>query len=511
MDTRDRVPAHSTPAPDSSEPGFRGGSLTIGPKSPNLVVVVMDGARAVSFSGAGDARKARTPCLDRLGSEGTLFSHAVAPGNWTLPSHLSILTGTLPWVHRLRTFRQGSTPPPTIATWLHARGYQTGVFTEEVHLVAGYGLERGYDQRFCPVPASSDDDRTVTNRLFGHSKFLYSLSIRRLMAGLPPTAIPITIPNFRAEILFKETVCNPRTVEAFAQWIGSRDTERPFHALLNFVDPHEPYELDASTRHLGLFARRYAAVPRFYLLSVPELRDRVPWEAVETAYLRSLEAVDRKVGQVREILENSGTLDRTLIVVTSDHGQSFGEGGNIYHGCGATDSVLRVPMVVRPPEGISVPRAVDRWVGLCDIASWLKSAALGGAPYDAEGYATVPFPTVSTSPDPVLAEGGPASDPNLSLEGVGSEYRWNHRLIAAYRGEDKYVLDLFVGDVRMWSGKGNPDREVPAVLSPTEAVEATRSVFGFRDPKELLDAGDQGRAPRRAPLEDRRMRSWGYD
>jgi arylsulfatase A-like enzyme len=479
--------------------------------SPNLVVIVMDGARAASFSGHGGGRIARTPAVARVGAEGTVFSHAVAPGNWTLPSHLSMLSSTLPWVHRLRTFHQGPAPVPTIASWLRLRGYQTGVFTEEVHLVAGYGLEDGYDHRFCPVPASSDDDRTLTNRLFGHSSFFYSQSVRNLMNGLPPLSIPLTSPNFRAEVRFKDSVCNDRTVSAFSEWVTARDRSRPFHALLNFVDPHEPYELSGSDGAVGPLARRYAAVPRFYLLSVPEVRNRVPWRAVESAYLASLEAVDRKVGMVREALEATGTLDDTLLVVTSDHGQSFGEAGNIYHGCGATDSVLRVPLAVRAPAGVNVPRKVERWVGLADLASWLKSTALGQPPFDVDGYPNVPFPVVSPAADPVLAEGGPASDPNLSMVGIGTEHRWNHRLIAAYRGEEKYVLDLYVGDVRRWSHPTSFDTEVPEVLSSTEAAQVTQSLFGFRDPKEILDDVDRGRAPRRAPLGDRRMRSWGYD
>jgi arylsulfatase A-like enzyme len=484
--------------------------LTIA-KSPNLVVVIMDGARAASFHGTGTRRTAHTPAFDRIASEGVRFSHAVAPGNWTLPSHLSMLSSTLPWVHRLRTFHQGPSPVPTIAQWLAARGYQTGVFTEEVHLIAGYGLEDGYERRYCPVPASSDEDRTLTNRLFGHSAFFYSAAIRNLMNGLPPTAIPLTSANFRAEVRFKDSVCNDRTVSEFGDWVHARDHGRPFHALINFVDPHEPYLLGDSAHALGPFTRRYASVPRFYLLSVPEVRDRVPWMAVEDAYISSLESVDKKVGKVRDVLEASGTLDDTLLVITSDHGQSFGEGGNIYHGCGATDSVLRVPLAIRPPQGIHVPHSIERWVGVADLASWLKSTALGQPPFDGDGYVTLPFPALSPPATPVLAEGGPASDPNLSMVGIGSEHRWNHRLVAAYQGSEKYVLDLYAGDIRRWSGGSDPDRTPPAVLNPSETADATRTVFGFSDPKQILDQADQGQAPRRAPLGDRRMRSWGYD
>jgi arylsulfatase A-like enzyme len=485
--------------------------MTGGPTSPNLVVVVLDGARAINFAGNGGDRIARTPAIDRLRQEGTGFSHAIAPGNWTLPSHMSMLTSTLPWVHRLRTFRTGTSHPPTIASWLRDRGYATGVFTEEVHLIAGYGLEDGYDFRFCPVPALSDEDRTITNRLFGHSKFLYSESVRRLMARLPPAALPITAPNFRAETEFKRTVTSDRTVESFGRWLGALDRSRPFHALLNFVDPHEPYDLRRSSEPAGPVARRYASVPRFYLLAVPEVRDRVPWKAVEASYLESLADVDRKVARVREILEQASMLDHTLVVVTSDHGQSFGEGGNIYHGCGATDSVLRIPLIIRPPEGIDVPRSVDRWVGVCDLASWLKATALGLPPYDAGGFATLPFPAVSAPAEPVLAEGGPASDPNLSLASVTLTPRWNHRLIAAYRGREKYVLDLVAGDVRVWAAGSNPDRDAPQQLLPAEMHDVLETVFGFPDPKSLMEDSDRGTGPRRAPLEDRRMRSWGYD
>lgn len=481
------------------------------PVPPNLVLIIMDGARAASIAGHGGSRTARTPALDRLRSEGTFFSHAVAPGNWTLPSHLSLFTATLPWTHRLRTFRRGPSPLPTIASWLSARGYDTALFTEEVHLIAGYGLEDGYQHRECPVPAQSDEERTITNRIFGHSNWLYSERIRRLMAALPPAALPLTWPNHRAEIAFKRLVTSGSLVDGFERWLSSRDRSRPFHAFFNFVDPHEPYEVGTGPDHPGILASRYAGVPRFYLLTVPKLRELVPWREVESKYLACLEEVDRKVARVRADLEAAGELDRTLFVVTSDHGQSFGEGGNVYHGCGATDSVLRVPLVVRPPEGADIPRVVDRWVSICDVPSWLKASALGSPPFDKDGFPMVPFPVLAPAPEPVLAEGGPASDPNLSLRGIGMDHRWNHRLVAAYRGTEKYVLDLFVGDLRMWSAGSAPDRDPPAHLSSDEAKKLLPILFGIREPRQLSDETDRGMTPPRQPLDDRRMRSWGYD
>jgi arylsulfatase A-like enzyme len=232
---------------------------------------------------------------------------------------------------------------------------------------------------------------------------------------------------------------------------------------------------------------------------------------LEGGYLRSIETADGKIARMREILAAHGETERTIFVLTADHGQSFGEGGNVYHGCGATDSITRVPLVVVGTPEHSLPKRVDRWTSLTEISSWMRAAASGKAPYDEEGHA--PFPFVASAPDDtiVYCEGAPASDPNRSLKGISLDQSWNHRLLAAYRADAKYVLDLVTDDIVRWTPGDDPDHREPERGDPAQTHRWREEIFG---PYEARDRATRARSTGAPSLDislDARLRSWGYD
>lgn len=480
-------------------------------RPPNILLVVLDCVRAKSVRGAGNGGAARTPAIDALARRGTYFPRAVAPSNWTVPSHMSLFTGTYPSAHGVRTFRSGPAPEETVATWMRAHGYATSLFSEMVHLVGGYGLEDGFDHREVRRAGVHDEERTVANRLAGHAQLLYSERVRRLIERLPPTVLPMNAFNHPQEVAFKDHVCGPHTVAAFDAWLATREASRPFFTFINLVDGHEPYPEVENGHRTGTFGRWYARTPRYYLLAVDGLQERVPWERLRAGYHASIEVADRKVGELVAALERHGELDRTMVVVTADHGQSFGEMGNVYHGCGATESITRVPLVVAPPAGLPVPSEVGRWTSLCELAAWFKSAATGRVPFDDDGVAPFPFGALAPDPSIVYCEGAPASDPNRSLRGIRPEQLWNHRLLAAYRGEEKFVLDQVTGRMFRWTGAGDFDARPPEELGPTDAHRLRALVFASY---ERWDEERRLTAPEGPGVEtalDRRLRSWGYD
>jgi arylsulfatase A-like enzyme len=480
-------------------------------RPPNVLTIVLDCARAKSFGGVSDGRVARTPVLDALARSGTIFPKAVAPSNWTIPSHMSIFTGAYPSAHGLRTFRKGEPAQETTASWVARRGYETAMFTEMVHLVGGYGLESGFSHKVARHAGMSDEDRTSSNRLASHTDALYSPWVRSLLERLPPFVVPLNMINHPQEEAFKRDVCGSYVIDEFEQWIGGRDRERPFHAFFNLVDAHEPYPIISNGRRTGPLARWYARTPRYYLLAVPGLQALVPWDDLLAGYLWSIERADEKVGRILDVLERSGERERTMVLVSSDHGQSFGESGNVFHGCGATDSITRVPLIVAPPAEFSLPPRIDDWVSLTSIDSWVRAVASGRPPFEDDGKAPLPFSVSSPSSEWVYCEGAPASDPNRSLRGIRPEASWNRRLIAAYRGRDKYVVDVATGQIVHWTLGADPDRQPGETFVGPEAARLRAEVFGDYESFGPVNSGaDSGTASVETEL-DRRLKSWGYD
>jgi len=481
-------------------------------RPPNIVTVILDCARAKNFAHSGGERIARTPFIDDLARRGTAFPRAVAPANWTVPSHFSLFTGKYPNVHGVRTFQEWTTVPETTAKYLQRVGYETAMFTEMVHLVGGHGLEEGFEVRRSRLPGISDEERTAANRLLGHAGFLYSPQVRNAISKLPPLVVPLTLLNYPQEVGFKNGVCGQYTLNYFEDWMKSRTPSRPFYAMFNFVNTHEPYRLDPSDRTIGFLDRMYLQTPRYYLLAVPGLQAHVRWDVLVSGYLRSIEEADSKVGRLLSLLDAHDELERTMIIVTADHGQSFGEMGNVFHGCGASDSVTRVPLVVAPPSRWRLPGRVGRWVSLCEVDSWVRAAAANLPPFDTQGRAPDPYGQISPDSSIVYCEGGPASDPNRSLRGVRTDQLWNRPLLAAYRGDEKFVLDRSSGSILFWKGFDDADRSAPEVLDVPRAISIRQEVFGQYEDQEARrrELSPASASPAEVGL-DARLRSWGYD
>jgi arylsulfatase A-like enzyme len=478
-------------------------------RQPNVVLIVLDCARAKNFHGGGGTPTALTPFIDSLASRGTTFSRAVAPSNWTLPSHASIFTGTYPVDHGIRTYRRVVDPLTTTAGFLKAAGYRTGMFTENLQIVGPYGLETGFD-----VVRSNTREKAISN-IFGvqrgRSSFAYSPWFVNLLARVPPMIAPLSWTTRMQENAFKRDVCTPAILNEFEQWVKSEATDSPFYGFVNILDTHEPYSLVTDSEPLGLLDRTYLYSPRSHLLLVPGLQERVKWDPMIRGYVESISAADRKVGRVIAILRERGVLDNTMIIVTSDHGQAFGEMGNVFHGVGATDSVTRVPLVVAPPSGISVPLRVDRWVSLCEIDAWIRSIASGAEPYNSDGRSTYPLLREDPASNVVYSEGPPVSDVNRSMRGMGTDKFWSHRLLAAYRENEKFILDTQTGEVLHWDMSQDPDLNSPTHLSVEDAGRVRDEVFGAYEAKEAKRSrADKGGSSSLDIEIDERLRSWGY-
>lgn len=476
-----------------------------------MLTIIWDCARAKSFWFGEHTPAARTPVLDSLAKRGTVFPRAVAPSNWTVPSHFSILTGTYPSTHGVRTFQRPSSPLPTTATESRRFGYQTSLFSEN-HLLAGFGLEDGFDYHSVGAPRAWDDGLNGLDRIIELTDSLAPGTLLKLISRVPPIVAPLSFVHRRQEVSYKRQVSSERVLDDFRSWLTLRSGDKPFYTFMNWLDTHDPYALVADGQRVGFVNRAYIYSPRLFLLAVPELRERGQWTPLINGYIQSIEEADRKLGRLLAALESVGELDRTLIIVTADHGQAFGEGGSMYHGSGAADSVSRVPLVVAPPRGISLPRYVDRWVSLTEIHSWAMASFSGNTPFDAGGHAPQPYSGLKPSFEFVYCEGSSPAHHLRSVRALSGDHDWAHSLLAAYKDGTKYVMDLQTSEISVWPAGTDPDETRPTRVSGPDAEQVRASVFGKYQEQDAARAAS--RAGEAAPVDvtiDHRLKSWGYE
>jgi arylsulfatase A-like enzyme/tetratricopeptide (TPR) repeat protein len=188
------------------------------------------------------------------------------------------------------------------------------------------------------------DEETTLAELFGRRGYATSATVsayvvtRRfgLAQGFDAYEDSLAMDNlFR---YFSEVPAD-ETRRRFGRWLDGRPAERPFFAWVHFYDPHAPYEPPDD------FTRRFA----------------------HDLYQGEIAFADREIGHLLDHLEARGLSEDTVVVVTSDHGEAFGEHGEEGHGLLAYDETLRVPLVVSAPGALPGGRTVEERVSLYDL------------------------------------------------------------------------------------------------------------------------------------------------
>jgi arylsulfatase A-like enzyme len=311
--------------------------------APNILVVIFDTVRAASTSLNGYAR-GTTPQLDRLAAEGATFDLAISPAPWTLPSHAAMFTGysasklSARWTVPLDAAR------PTIAEHLRKRGYATGAFVGNLtytNYESGLGRGFGIMKDFRRSPA-----QMLLSTTFGQAPFF-----NRIARNPTLVELEAAVRHFRLRTPWELKADRRHATEVaddFLAW--SRRTNRPWFAFVNFYDAHEPYVPPDSLR--TLFARN------------PSLQD---------LYDAGIVYADQELGRLIDSLKTRGELDRTVVVVTSDHGQHFDEHGLRGHGHSLYLQAVHVPLAVRFPPRVPAGIRVRQAVSLTDLAATIES------------------------------------------------------------------------------------------------------------------------------------------
>ena len=358
---------------------------------PDIVFLVLDTQRADRLSCYGHPAET-SPYLDSLAADATFFRHAIAPAQWTIPSHASMFTGVYPSQHH--THQSDSLLPhtlPTLAERLHASGYFTvGFCNNPLVGVVNNGLRRGfysflnYSGLLTSRPnqigtgARSgwlDRYRQLFKRLLGsllnrvqdafaRSDVLLALSFTPVMVPIWQTALSFKGNTARslhdaAQLLVERRgVARDQPIFSFINLMG---THMPYHPPRRFVERFAPHVLhDQSARR---YLRRFNSDIYGWLAPLNSAIDDQRKATLDGMYNAEVAHQDEQLGVFLAKLRASGVLDRSIIIVCADHGDHLGEKQLMGHGFSLYNELVHVPLLIRDPVG-DFPRAtaVDRFV-----------------------------------------------------------------------------------------------------------------------------------------------------
>jgi len=297
----------------------------------NVLLIVVDTLRADRLGCYGN-ESGMTPRMDTLAAEGVLFKKAYSHAPWTLASFASLLTSTYPVQHKaggwVGEFTKLRSHAETVGECFQAAGSRTVSIVNVDFLTEHFGMHKGFDR---------------VDHEVGHNNHL--------------------------------TRTAARTTDCALRWLDGNGGE-PFFMMVHYFDPHLVYEPPADFRArfaLGgdkettdtifgevkdIIAFRQGRLP----LDAPKIRRLEGLHNGEVAF------TDRELGRLLDGLAQRGLDKKTIVVLTSDHGEEFHDHGGFEHGHTLYDELLHVPLIVRWPGHLPAGTEVDATVRLVDVA-----------------------------------------------------------------------------------------------------------------------------------------------
>jgi arylsulfatase A-like enzyme len=324
--------------------------------APNVLVIVVDTLRADHLSTYGYAR-ATSPSLNDIARQGVLFENAISTSSWTLPAHQSLLTGRYPHEHGPLREQPLNESYATLAQVLDNHGYRTAGFSANNDFFCRRaGFDHGFlhfEDYFYSVGDMAY--RTFWGRVFFHNYLAALLG--------------------RDELPARRNAANVN--RSLLRWLD-RDRDKPFFAFLNYLDVHTPYLPERSYRYK--FASRDTRAqcpPTRQSLAIPLHRPTefeylmalspACFQLQIDAYDGGISYVDDQIAALFAELARRGLDKDTLIVITSDHGESFREHGFVTHGTSLYRELVWVPLIYWWPGHIPSGMRIDRPISAASL------------------------------------------------------------------------------------------------------------------------------------------------
>lgn len=303
----------------------------------NVVLIVIETLRADHLSCYGYNRNT-SENLDKLAKEGALFKRCFAQAPWTLSSLASIFTSLYPSSHNVNAPDSYLSPEAkTLAEILKENGFLTQGFISGNFARGKYGLSQGFD-------------------------------------------------NYNEDnVLGRNRVSSYQLTDDAIEWLRSNSKDR-FFLFLHYYEPHYNYMYH---REFSFYKEKskniYSNIPIEEIREKADLLDDEDMETLIGYYDGEIKLVDHCLGKLFDEMHKLGIYDKTIIVVTSDHGEEFGVHGYFGHTYTIYNDVLHVPLIMRTPNADITNRIVNEVVSSIDIMPTILNLVEIKSDYDFQG------------------------------------------------------------------------------------------------------------------------------
>ena len=368
-----------------------GAAQTKGTRQPNVLLITIDTLRADRIGAYGFA-SAHTPTLDRVAAEGVRCDYAMCQLPQTNASHAALLSGLYPSTNGVKVHMVDHLRPDvkTMAEVFKGAGYQTAGIYSWVSLDPQFcGLDRGFD---------SYHGYVLNRSLLFSNPSLEKLSAiyRQIKSDVPVVSAADAALGSSEQI--EKTIDGRADVTnaAVFNWLDQNvhADSAPFFLWVHYFDPHYPYTPPSGYDHLlGLnySGKIDGSVDTVHAIENKQLNP-TPDDLARLLelYQGEIAFTDAQLGLLLKKLEDGGLLDDTILVITGDHGESFGEHDDWTHGQKVFEPEVRVPLLLRYPARVPSKVVVEAPVQSIDVMPTILDLTGIKAPSAVQGVSLLP-------------------------------------------------------------------------------------------------------------------------
>lgn len=374
---------------------------------PNIILIITDQQRSDTINALG-AKHMRTPNIDRLVNEGVSFENCFISGPTCVPSRAALFTGNTP--HTTGIYRNADKWRHSWVELLNKGGYHC-VNIGKMHTFP-LETEMGFHERF----VVENKDRYLEHRYYfdrwdmalqtrGYKKPQRELYREREDYNTARGAFEWSIPEdlhpdfYTADMAKRWLEIKPKSEEPLFMQIGFPGPHPPFDAIGRYTKEYMDKDIPLPELRDDDYEQQTGVLKRLNEENIEVDHDSVKWgkddlnleqiRKMRASYYGNITMIDEKIGELMETLDKKGYLENSIVIFTSDHGDSMGdhwqiEKWNMY------DEIVRVPMVVWYPKKFKGNHKVKELVQLFDIAPVILESAEIEVPSTFEAQSFMP-------------------------------------------------------------------------------------------------------------------------